>query len=211
MKHNVRKSRSDAVEELLQKVETGTKAIYESERYQEMLTCMAKFHPYSVNNTILIAMQRPEATLVCGYKGWEQKFHRHVKKGEKGIQILGYTPKTITVEQEKRDELGFIVYRSDGKPEIEQVKQILPAYDREEKPGYRGRSMSVSDVVVLQQDGMETAHFCDRFGFVEVPQFLHPLEAERPMRLSERLAAVKAAATAMQPVQTQQYPESLEP
>ena len=109
-------------------MESGTKAIYESGRYQEMLTCMAKFHPYSVNNTILIAMQRPEATLVCGYKGWEQKFHRHVKKGEKGIQILGYTPKTITVEQEKRDELGFIVYRSDGKPEIEQVKQILPAY-----------------------------------------------------------------------------------
>jgi antirestriction protein ArdC len=127
-----RKDRNEAVEELLKKVEAGTKAVYESERYKEMLICMAKFHSYSANNIILIASQRPNATLVCGYKGWQQKFNRTVKKGEKGIQILGFAPKTITVEQEKKDELGFTVYDADGKPEMEEVKTKLPAY----KPMY---------------------------------------------------------------------------
>lgn len=123
-----KRDRGEAVEALLKRIEEGTKAVYESERYADMLKCMAKFHNYSANNMILIYFQRPSATLVAGYKSWQEKFNRHVKKGEKGIEILGYTPKTIYVEREKKDELGFTVYGADGKPEMEKVKTKIPAY-----------------------------------------------------------------------------------
>ena len=66
----------------------GLKELFESEKYKAYLSTMSKFHNYSFNNTLLIAMQKPEATLVAGYKAWQKNFERHVNKGEKAIRIL---------------------------------------------------------------------------------------------------------------------------
>ena len=131
-KTNHKSDRSEKVDEILKQIEEGTKAVFESERYKDMMSTMAKFTHYSVNNCLLIAMQRPTATLVCGYQGWKDKFHRQVRKGEKGIRILGFAPKTITKEQPKVDELGFTVKDSNGEPVMEKVKVKLAAF----KPMY---------------------------------------------------------------------------
>ena len=124
--------RNEKVDQLLKQIEEGTKAIFESDRYKDMMSAMAKFTNYSVNNVLLITMQNPGATLVCGYKGWQEKFNRHVKKGEHGIKILGFAPKTIMKEQPKVDELGFTVKDANGEPVMEKVKVKVPAF----KPMY---------------------------------------------------------------------------
>jgi len=76
----------------MEMLEQGVKEIFESDNYKNYLNTMAKFHHYSVNNVILIAMQMPTASLVAGYTSWRDKFHRQVKKGEKGIRILAPAP-----------------------------------------------------------------------------------------------------------------------
>ena len=76
------------VQEITDKLEEGLKELFESEKYKSYLSTMSKFHNYSFNNTLLIAMQKPEATLVAGYKAWQKNFERHVNKGEKAIRIL---------------------------------------------------------------------------------------------------------------------------
>lgn len=73
------------VKEITDKLEEGLKELFESEKYKSYLSTMSKFHNYSFNNTLLIAMQKPEATLVAGYKAWQKNFERHVNKGEKYI------------------------------------------------------------------------------------------------------------------------------
>lgn len=88
MKRNESENRKDKVNAILKKLEEGVKELFTSEKYKQYLSTMSKFHHYSFNNTILIALQRPDATLVAGYNAWKQKFHRQVKKGEKGITIL---------------------------------------------------------------------------------------------------------------------------
>ena len=80
------------VQEITDKLEDGLKELFESEKYKTYLSTMSKFHNYSFNNTLLIAMQKPEATLVAGYKAWQKKFERHVNKGEKAIRILAPAP-----------------------------------------------------------------------------------------------------------------------
>lgn len=122
----------EAVDAILQKIQDGTKEVFESEQYRLVLNTMAKFHRYSVNNMILIAMQRPDATAVAGYRAWQTKFHRSVNKGEKGIQILGYAPKTIEKEVQKLNAAGAPVFGPDGQPVTETVKRQIPAY----KPMY---------------------------------------------------------------------------
>lgn len=74
------------VQEITDKLEEGLKELFESEKYKTYLSTMSKFHNYSFNNTLLIAMQKPEATLVAGYKAWQKNFERHVNKGEKAIE-----------------------------------------------------------------------------------------------------------------------------
>lgn len=74
------------LKEISERLEQGVKEIFTSERYTEYLNTMSKFHNYSFNNTLLITMQKPEATLVAGYQAWQKKFNRHVKRGEKGIR-----------------------------------------------------------------------------------------------------------------------------
>ena len=76
------------VQEITDKLEEGLKELFESEKYKTYLSTMSKFHNYSFNNTLLIAMQKPEATLVAGYKAWQKNFERHVNKGEKAMNIL---------------------------------------------------------------------------------------------------------------------------
>ena len=78
--------RKQQMKEITERLEQGVKDIFTSEMYTTYLRTMAKFHNYSFNNTLLIAMQRPDATLVAGYNAWKNKFNRYVKKGEKGIE-----------------------------------------------------------------------------------------------------------------------------
>lgn len=94
------------IKEITEKLEQGVKEIYESEKYKAYLDFMGKFWDYSFNNCVLIMMQKPEATLVAGYRAWQNKFKRFVKKGEKGITILAPCPKKYTKEVE--DENGNI-------------------------------------------------------------------------------------------------------
>lgn len=76
------------VQEITDKLEEGLKELFESEKYKTYLYTMSKFHNYSFNNTLLIAMQKPEATLVAGYKAWQKNFERHVNKEEKAIRMF---------------------------------------------------------------------------------------------------------------------------
>ena len=98
------KKRSDAIAAITEKLENGVRALFESDAYKAYLRTMAKFHHYSLNNTILIAMQKPEATLVAGYQAWQKNHGRHVKKGEKGIQILAPAPYKTKIEQDVIDK-----------------------------------------------------------------------------------------------------------
>ena len=90
---------------------------------------MAKFHNYSFNNTLLIAMQRPDATLVAGFNAWKNKFNRYVKKGEKGIQIIAPAPIEEVEEREKIDkDTGLAVLNENGEPEMERVEYVVPRF-----------------------------------------------------------------------------------
>ena len=91
------------VKEITDKLEQGIKELFESERFKEYLRTMSKFYNYSFNNTLLIAMQKPDATLIAGYTSWQRNFDRQVMKGEKGIKILAPAPYKAQVEMEKID------------------------------------------------------------------------------------------------------------
>ena len=117
------------VQEITEKLEQGIKELFESEKYKTYLNTMSKFHNYSFNNTMLIAMQKPDATLVAGFKAWQKNFDRHVKKGEKGIRILAPAPYKIKEEQEKLDPVtGEIMLDKNGIPITEEVEIKIPAF-----------------------------------------------------------------------------------
>ena len=99
---NNRKTIREQVTEILDQLEKGVAELFESDRFKEYLTCMSKFHNYSFNNTLLIAMQRPDATLVAGFNAWKDKHGRMVKKGEKGIRIVPLGEK-MKLKQDKRN------------------------------------------------------------------------------------------------------------
>ena len=82
-------------------MEQGITELFDSERYKEYLRVMSKFHNYSFNNTLLIAMQKPDASLIAGFTAWKNQFQRNVKKGEKGIKIIAPSPFKIKQETEK--------------------------------------------------------------------------------------------------------------
>lgn len=92
------------IKEITEKLEQGVKDVFSSDKYIEYLKFMSKFYNYSVNNIILIMMQKPEASLVAGYKAWQTKFGRQVRKGERGIKILAPCPHKKTIETEDGDE-----------------------------------------------------------------------------------------------------------
>ena len=130
------------VQEITDKLEEGLKELFESEKYKTYLSTMSKFHNYSFNNTLLIAMQKPEATLVAGYKAWQKNFERHVNKGEKAIRILAPAPYKIKEERDKLDPVtGEMMFDENGMPQKEQVEVTIPVF----------RAVSVFDV--SQTDG----------------------------------------------------------
>lgn len=121
--------RADQLKEITERLEQGVKDIFTSEMYTKYLLTMSKFHNYSFNNTLLIAMQRPDATLVAGYNAWKNKFNRYVKKGEKGIQIIAPAPVKKREEREKIDkDTGLTVLNENGEPEIEVVERVIPRF-----------------------------------------------------------------------------------
>ena len=238
--------------------------LFNSDSYRNYLSTMSKFHNYSFNNTLLIAMQKPDATLVAGYKAWQKNFERHVNKGEKAIRILAPAPYKIKEERDKIDPVTQeLLLDKDGNPQKEEVEITIPAfravsvfdvaqtdgkpipelaakellsdvegyqdmiraveaispvpieleeiagdskgyYDREAKriaelqgqtqsetleaiytkfnidhpSDYKAHSLSVSDIVVLHEDGENSAHFVDSFGFTELPKFMLTLEGK---------------------------------
>lgn len=136
------KTEKQKVQEITEKLEQGIKELFESEKYKAYLNTMSKFHNYSFNNTMLIAMQKPDATLVAGFKAWQKNFDRHVKKGEKGIRILAPAPYKIKEERDKIDPVTQeLLLDKDGNPQKEEVGITIPAF----------RAVSVFDVA--QTDG----------------------------------------------------------
>ena len=117
------------IKKILEQLEGGVKELFESDRYKEFLCTMAKFHDYSLNNTLLIAMQRPEATLVAGFTTWKNSFKRYVKKGEKGIRILAPAPYKVRQLRTKIDpETHMPVLDQNKNPVKEEVEIKIPAF-----------------------------------------------------------------------------------
>ena len=130
------------VQELTDKLEQGLQDLFNSDSYRNYLSTMSKFHNYSFNNTLLIAMQKPDATLVAGYKAWQKNFERHVNKGEKAIRILAPAPYKIKEERDKIDPVTQeLLLDKDGNPQKEEVEITIPAF----------RAVSVFDL--SQTDG----------------------------------------------------------
>ena len=164
------------VREITDKLEQGIKELFESERFKEYLTTMSKFYNYSFNNTLLIAMQKPDATLIAGYTSWQRNFDRHVMKGEKGIKILAPAPYKAQEEREKIDPATQKpVLDADGKPVTETVEVMRPAF----------KVVSVFDV--SQTDGKELPDIAvdELTGSVEnYAAFFEALKQESPVPIS---------------------------
>lgn len=121
--------RDERMKEITDRLQAGLEELFNSKKYTEYLRVMSQFHHYSFNNTLLIAMQKPDATLVAGYRAWETKFNRHVMKGEKGIQIIAPAPIREKQEQEKTDpKTGEVMLREDGQPVTEEVTITIPRF-----------------------------------------------------------------------------------
>ena len=124
-----KQSNKDRIKEITAGIEQGIKDLFESDRYRKYLTTMSRFHKYSLNNVMLIHSQRPDATLVAGFNKWKNSFGRHVKKGEKGIQILAPTPYTIKVEKEKLDpDTKLPMIDENGDPVTEEKEVSIPMF-----------------------------------------------------------------------------------
>ena len=164
------------VREITDKLEQGIKELFESERFKEYLRTMSKFYHYSFSNTLLIAMQKPEATYVAGYTSWQRNFDRQVMKGEKGIKILAPAPYKAKEEREKIDpSTQKPVLDADGKPVTETVEVMRPAF----------KVVSVFDI--SQTDGKELPDIIvdELSGSVEnYAAFFEALKQESPVPIS---------------------------
>ena len=119
----------DRMREIVDSIENGIKELFESDKYRKYLATMSRFHRYSVNNTMLIYMQRPDATHVAGFNKWRDQFGRNVLKGEKGIRIIAPTPYKKKVEEIKTDpETNVPVLDADGKAIIEEKEIRIPMF-----------------------------------------------------------------------------------
>ena len=122
--------RQEKIKQITDKLEQGVHQIFESDNYRAYLSTMAKFHSYSLNNTILIAMQKPGATLVAGYTAWQKDHDRHVKKGEKGIQIIAPSPYKVKQERDALDP-------KTGKPQMDAQGNPLKEIIEVERPAFK--------------------------------------------------------------------------
>lgn len=145
------------MDSIMQNLETGVAELFTSERYQEYLKTMSKFHNYSFNNTLLIAMQRPDATLVTGYRNW-QSMGRQVKKGEKGITIIAPTSIKRKKEQAVLDQDQKPVIGPDGKPKTEEVEvtllcfKAITVFDIEQTTGEPIQTLAPEILTVAVED-----------------------------------------------------------
>ena len=119
----------DRMREIVDSIETGIKELFESDKYRQYLSTMSRFHRYSVNNTMLIYMQRPDATHVAGFNKWRDQFGRNVMKGEKGIKIIAPTPYKKKIEEVKLDpDTKAPMLDADGKVVVEEKEVKIPMY-----------------------------------------------------------------------------------
>ena len=119
----------ERLREITEGIEQGIKELFESEKYMRYLSVMSRFHRYSVNNTMLIYMQRPDATLVAGYNKWKNQFERHVKRGEHGITIIAPTPYKKKIEEQKLDpDTKAPMLDKDGKVIMEEKEIEIPLF-----------------------------------------------------------------------------------
>lgn len=165
------------MDSIMQSLESGVEELFTSNRYQEFLKTMAKFHNYSFNNTMLIAMQRPDATLVTSYKNW-QSMGRQVMKGEKGITIIAPAPYKKMKEKEVLDENQRPIMGTDGKPKTEQVEVTVPHF----------KAVTVFDIAQTSGEPIQTlapelltAAVQDFDSFVQAIQKISPV----PIRFDE--------------------------
>ena len=120
---------AEKLKEITDRLEQGIAELFDSERYKEYLKVMSKFHNYSFRNTVLIAMQKPDASLVAGFSAWKNNFERNVMKGQKGIKIIAPSPYKIKQEMQKIDpHTQKPVIGKDGKPVTEEKEVTIPAY-----------------------------------------------------------------------------------
>ena len=161
---------AERMKEITDRLETGTQELFESERYKAYLTTMSKFHSYSFNNTLLIAMQGGQ--LVAGYNKWRDDFHRNVRKGEKAIKILAPAPFKAKKEVQKLDAQGRPVMGKDGKP-VTEVKEIqVPAF----------KIVSVFDVSQTEGEPLPSIGVEELTGSVErYGEFFKALEQTSPV------------------------------
>jgi len=135
----------EEVKAITEKLEKGIQNLFESDNFKNYLKTLSKFHHYSLGNTILIAMQKPDATLVAGYTSWQKNFRRHVKKGEKGISILAPTPYKKKVEIEKVDPTT-----GDKAKEIQEIVvpvfKVVNVFDVSQTEGKELPSIGVSEL-----------------------------------------------------------------
>lgn len=147
-----RDKRADELHQITDKLEKGVKDVFQSDKYKQFLNVMAKFPRYSVNNTMLIMMQRPDAQLCQSFTGWKQ-MGRYVKKGEKGISILAPAPYKIEREQTKLDEKGRPVFDADGEPVKEKVEvtirvfKVVKTFDLSQTDGKELPTIGPSELV----------------------------------------------------------------
>ena len=164
---------ADRMKEITDRLETGIQELFESERYKAYLTSMAKFHSYSFNNTLLIAMQGGQ--LVAGYNKWRDDFHRNVKRGEKGIKILAPAPYKVKKEVPKLDEQGKPVMDKDGKPLTEVQETQVPAF----------KIVSVFDVSQTEGEPLPSIGVDELAGNVEqYEDFFKALEQTSPVPMT---------------------------
>ena len=120
---------AEKLKEITDRLEQGITELFDSERYKEYLRVMSKFHNYSFNNTLLITMQKPDASLIAGFSAWKNNFGRNVMKGQKGIKILAPSPFKIKKEMEKIDpQTQKVIIGKDGKPVTEEKEITIPAF-----------------------------------------------------------------------------------
>jgi len=129
MAENEKQTNKERLKDITDSIERGIQDLFQSDKYAQYLRTMSRFHKYSVNNTMLIYMQKPDATLVAGFNKWRDQFGRNVMKGEKGIKIIAPTPFKKKIEQEKRDpDTNLPMLDADGKVIIEEKEIKIPMF-----------------------------------------------------------------------------------
>ena len=142
-----KQNHKERLKEITDSIETGIKELFESHKYKSYLQTMSRFHKYSLNNTLLISMQKPDATLVAGFNKWRDGFSRFVKKGEKGIKIIAPTPYKIKEQREKLDpQTKAPILDAGGKVQTEEVEIQIPMF----------RVVSVFDVSQTEGEPLPT-------------------------------------------------------